>query len=478
MQETRLYKTLKQLDIPQLSRFNKFMESPYFNVNNNQKRLLIFLTKYIKSKEAVPSKETCWHSYNEENVPFDDLKFRKLCSDIISKFETFLIHEHVKSDGLLEKNMLLEQIQTNGFELILNKAVDNSDKYFDRYPEKSANYHLRLYKKGQIKYDISDAFDKEKNKKTQDKLLMLDNLSHNLDQYYVIEKLKLACTLVSWQRIYKVQNKPFEVEVILRLLNRNELLKNPAIAVYRNMYLMLTEKESIQYYNQLKILVNNHFDIFDKVEQRSIYDAMISYCIGWVNQGDKGFMEESLDVYDVGIDNGIILQNDELSPTTFRNYVLIGLRLNKFDQIEQFINEKSALLSDKLRENALNFNLARVSFYKKDFESVISYLARVDYEDVLYNLNSRALSLAVNYELKEWDVLESQLDSFSTYLNRQDKLSDARKMIYVTFIKFLKKIVNSTFDKKEKLEEVKSEIEKEKQVINKSWLIEKIDELL
>lgn len=478
MKDTRLYKTIKQLDIPQLSRFNKFMESPYFNVNTNQRLLLSFITTLIKKDLDAPSKESCWFSYNDPKTDFDDLKFRKICSDLLSKFETFLIHEYIKNDGLLEKNILLEQIQSNGFELMLNKAVDKAEKYFHRFPEKSSNFHLRKYEKGKIQYDIDTQFDKQKNKKTRDQLLKIDNLSESLDKYYVIEKLKMACTLATWQKKFKTLNRPFEVEIILRLLARNKLLETPAIAIYRNMYLMLTENPSLPYFQELKLLVKDFFEIFDSEEQRDIFDAMISYCVGEMNSGKSEFLEETLNLYDIAIGNSIILTNGELSPITFRNYILLCLRSTQYDKAEEFIQNNAKLLNDKLRENALNFNMARIAFYKKEWDNSIQFLSRVDYEDFLYDFNSRALSLAVYYELKEYDVLESQIESFTAFLARKKNISDNKTIVFKNFNRFLKKMITTNANEKEKLQNIRAQVKEEKAVINKAWLIEKIDELL
>ncbi len=478
MQETRLYKTLDHLEIPQLSRFVKFMQSPYFNVNKNQLKILEFLSQFLKNKEAPPSKESCWYTYNDQNSPFDDLKFRKICSDLLSKFETFLIHEYIKTDGLLEKNILLEQIQTNGFEFMLNKAMDKADKYFVRFPEKSSNFHLRKYEKGKIEYEIDTQFDKQKNKKTRDQLLKIDNLSESLDKYYVIEKLKMACSLATWQKKFKTLNRPFEVEIILRLLARNKLLETPAIAIYRNMYLMLTEKPSLPYFQELKLLVKDFFEIFDSEEQRDIFDAMISYCVGEMNTGKSEFLEETLNLYDIAISNSIILTNGELSPITFRNYILLCLRSAQYEKAELFIKNNAPLLNNKLRENAMNFNMARIAFYRKEWDNSIEYLSKVDYEDFLYDFNSRALSLAVYYELKEYDVLESQIESFSTFLSRKKNISESKTVVFKNFNRFLKRMITLNRNEKEKLVQLKAQIIEEKAVINKAWLLEKIDELI
>ncbi len=442
-----------------------------------QYKLLHFLHLHFKQQTQIPTREDAFHSYNEANHEFDDLKFRKTCSDLLSKFESFLILEALKDQPLVEKNLLLQQIHNKGFDHMLNKTIQNADKYYQRFPEKSANFHLRQYEKGRIQYEIDTQFDKKKNKKTSDQLLRIDTLSSNLDQFYVIEKLKMACSLATWQQKLKTKNRPFEVEIILRMLAKNKLLENPAISIYRNMYLMLTEKESKRYFEELKDMVNQHFDIFSKDEQRNIFDALISYCVGQLNKGVPGFVTETLLVYNEAISTGVILTNNELSPITFRNYIILCLRNGEYDKAETFITENASLLNIKLRENALNFNLARVHFYKGDFEDTLRYLSLVDYEDMFYNLNSRILSLATNYELSEMDVMESQIDSFNGYLQRIN-ISQDKAPFYSNFLKYLKRLILSGQYDKKKLVQLKEQIVEESQIVNKEWLLEKVNDLL
>ena len=75
----------------------------------------------------------------------------------------------------------------------------------------------------------------------------------------------------------------------------------------------------------------------------------------------------------------------------------------------------------------MNFNLARVSWYKKKYDDVLSYLNQVLYNDVWYNLNARTLLLAAYYELDEILPLESLLQSFNAWVRREKALTKVKK---------------------------------------------------
>ncbi len=470
----RIYNILAQQKTTTLTRFHKYLSSPYFNVNESIFALFEVFQKSIIQKLPPINKQEIWLTIFK-NKAFDDKRFRKLCSDLTLRFENFVTIESLTQDSLLKHVLLLKQINNLGLDELAIKAKENSSRFFNRFPEKSANYHLKQYEREKILYDIQS--DNIKNNKDINQHDTIDNLSKNLDQFYVIEKLKLACKLVTLQREYKISNKPFEVEIILRLLNRNQLLDNPAISVYRNMYLMLTEKENKSYFSELKDLTSNLWDIFTNEEQSEIFSALLTHCIGHLNQGDTSYLGEILNLYDTGIEKEYMLKNGVLSIQSFRNYVVAGLRDNQYSKVESFIKNKSTLLDLKQRENALNYNLAMLNFYEKNHEDVIRFLSLVNYDDIWYNIRSRTLSIANYYELEEFDVLESQLDSFIIFLSRQKVMSENKVIIYKNFNSFLKKLLKIRPKEKEKKETLKQLILKEKQVINKTWLLDKLEEL-
>ena len=81
------------------------------------------------------------------------------------------------------------------------------------------------------------------------------------------------------------------------------------------------------------------------------------------------------------------------------------------------------------------------------------------------------------YELDEIEALFSLMDSFRVFLNRQKDLTTNRKQRFLNFIKFTRKMANSFQKDKKVIEKLKIEVQNEKEVSGKSWLLEKIAEL-
>jgi len=473
MNSTRIFRVLAQLTIPEMNRFIKFIQSPYHNVNARINGLAVILVNSIKKDEKLPTKESLWKSI-EVKTKYSDLKFRKLCNDLLERFEKFLILENLENNKILQANLLLETIRRDKIEILAEKHMSKSSKEFEREIDKSSNYYLQRYFFEKTIQNLKTNYEKKVDLK-KGKSRSYSELIKNLDAFYAIEKLRIATDIQTWKKMYK-SNDDIELGIPLTFIDNLDFKNHPAVEIYKSMFKLYDEKELTTEYFDLKSKAFKNIYSFPKDEQREIFDVLVSFSIRWVNKGDIKFLKETLELYDWAINENIILNKGKLSPTTFRNYVVAGLRISEFDKVENFIKSNIDLLDKERRENALNFNLARVAFYRKQFQDCVSYLSRVNYDDIWYNVNSKMLLIAAYYELEEIAVLESTNDAFITFIRREKSLDINRRTAYLNFSSYLKKII-SNYDSK-KLIKIKEKIISNKEVYNKTWLLEKIEDLL
>ena len=473
MKDSKIYSILSSLNTKQLNRFDKFVRSPYFNSNDSLISLYQILHGILKGNKETDEK-AAWKSIFGTKT-YEEGKFRKLLSDLVSLTETFLIQEELGDSILLKQNLLLRSIKKNRVSAIHKKIVTNSIKEAERRKEQSSEYFLQRFRIEKNQYNLTTHFEKKSKKKTITAAEDIQSLSRKLDIFYLIEKMRQGSDLLTWKGMYKSDLDLTQFEFTARLIERSNYLHVPAVNIYYNIYKAFREEDETKYFFQIKELMKEHLDQFPFEEQQEIYDSMISYCIVRVNNGDKDFIPEALEMYKTGVDTGISLIDGELSPTAFRNIVGISLRFGYIENALEFINEKIELINIKFRNNALNFNLARVYFYKKDHDKVLDYLNQVDFDDVWYNINSKAMLIATYYETEEYDALESLLTSYAAFIRREKSLDDSRSQRYLNFVKLVKKLIKIFPVTDEKLDKLKNEVQSTKALINRKWLYERIE---
>lgn len=478
MKDTKIYKALNTLSVYELNAFRKFLQSPYFNKNE---KLTILGEAFINDIKSNPStkltKESSWTSV-EPDSKFDNLKFRKLNSDLLKLFEEFITYEQFNSEKNKKLSTALKAIEHRKIDVLYNSITNKIKRYNEIQLEKSSDYfYYRYYDERNI-FNLKSEYEKESKKADLQKEINIREISDNLDLFYTTEKLRYYCTLLSWRNKYDLDIEIENINDVISLIKKYNLTRVPSIAVYYQITLLYSTEDSDIYYHKLKRLIKKFRDYFPQDEIRDIYDSAKSYCINRINKGNRDFQIELFDVYKETLSDINLWYGSSFPPTTFLNIITIALRLNQFEWTEEFIVKYSEYLDEKIRDNAFNFSLARLNFYQKNYPEVIDYLNKVSYEDVWYNLSSKSILLLVYYELDEIDALDSLISSFKAFISREKSLSKNRKNPYFEHLKFLKKLSHTNPNDKDKLKALKADIEATSGVVNKPWLLEKIEELL
>ena len=121
--------------------------------------------------------------------------------------------------------------------------------------------------------------------------------------------------------------------------------------------------------------------------------------------------------------------------------------------------------------------MAQLYFYQKRYDKVLEQLRFVEYDDISYNLNSKAMLIATYYELDELDLLDSHLDTFNTFIKRRRDLTEGRKAPYKALIRFTKKMTRLIPKDTKAIDKLRAEIKAHPNIANVAWLLEKIKEL-
>ena len=469
MRNSKLYSILTQFDKYEQNRLRKFLVSPYFNRSEAIVTLFDYLLMHINAarEDEIP-KETLWMQMVPD-APYDDVRFRKYCSDLFKLVQDYLAAEVYESKPAGKALLLMEAVSKRKLERIRSTAIRNVHKFTEQNTLRSADFYLDQYLFEKNYYELHKH---DRTSKTN-----IERINKNLDGFYISEKLRYYCLSLG-QR--KVADHTYHIEFmdeIIRYVQDKDFPDVPSIPVYYQILLMETDGENLEHYFKLKQLLEQNGLKFPREEAESMYGFAFNYCVSKINQGNPQFQNELFDLYKDSLKKEIIIVEGELSPWDFRNITTIALRLGQYDWTEEFIKTYQHALPEAFRQNSVNYNLAQVYFYQKKYGEVIQLLQEVEFEDFTYNLNSKSILLATYYETDEIEPLYSLFESFRTYLNRHKDIPSSRRQLYANLIRFTKKITNLTPGDRKAVQKLKQELEATKNVASHSWLMEKIAEL-
>ena len=107
------------------------------------------------------------------------------------------------------------------------------------------------------------------------------------------------------------------------------------------------------------------------------------------------------------------------------------------------------------------------------------YASKVKYSDIFYKINLRIHTIAIHYELNNFDEIVTLCETFKKFLVNDRLITEQNRSISANFIRFvliLNKLKMNGAGKN--VVELKKDIENCKALGYRSWLVDKTNELI
>jgi len=468
MNGSKLLQLIASLNDEQLLSSKEYICSRY--KNTDAAKLYNYIINHSTNEEKLSKELVFKHLF--PNDKFSDVKVRRLMSQLLK-----LLQVQIAFDGFSENHLLVEEKFTDyllqkDLQKQTEQSLERRKKISSKNDNRSSAYHLSLFSISQHTNKFYEKYD------GRFPVSELNKSLHHLEQYYLIEKLKIICAILSNRE--NAKNLVFSessLQFILQL-KIDDKEENISPIIYKTAALILLNQDADKNFVAYNELLNKHHKIFAVAEVTDLYIIGINFCVKKINSGDLSYLPKLLTLYKFSIENGLILVNGYVSPWSYKNTISAALRLKEYDYVKLFIEKFSDKLPEEEKENAERFNKARLHFYKEEYFKVLRLLQEVEYTDVFYSLDAKTLLLKTYYELDELEVMYSLMSSFRQLLNRKKIISEKHRRNYKNFIKYVRKLNKIQYLKKDQLKALSKEIKEAQNIADKNWLIEKVEENL
>lgn len=464
MLDSKLARIYVSLNSEELRLLNKWLVSPIANVHEDVRKMIAFLgSRRTISATTLQKNRAFFYLYPKTKV-YDDLRLRhvmSLCTQTIEDFlaYSYFIKNRNEQQIALTKNLLQHQLLDQAH-LALQKIKEKQELQ----AKKDALYYQEV-----IQLEIEQF--KLLSQHSRDISFNIQAISDAIHHYAAAEILKYACISITHQNIsnehYSFSFLPF----ILEQIEIQKLALTPAIEVYFYAYKTLTNTNDNSYFKKCVDAVYRYETYFTEHELKDIFLLCINHCIKKLNSSELLFAETAYKLYLHSLDKKYLLDNNELSRFTFTNVVFIGLKLNDFKGVEEFIEVYGKYLNELTRENTISFNKARLYFTQKNYKKTMPVLLSIEYSDTLWNLAAKFMLVKIYFETKEYEALVGLLNTFKVYLFRQKKIG-YHKERYKNIIRFSEKLYAQIDVSKAKKLKLRNEIEQVADLPDKEWFLE------
>ncbi|TXB69421.1 hypothetical protein [Phaeodactylibacter luteus] len=464
MEKSKVLQALRALEPEEWGRFRQFLCSPYFNTREALVRLLDALQGYLSEghESAWPEKGELWGAVFP-SLPYEDKQWRYHLSWLNQMLEEFWWLERARGQPAVQLQEQMELLSERGLEKAYRQKERKLSALLRSEAESGAQAFYRKYRwaaarEGHFQRKRLRRFNKD-----------LQSAAGFLDRFYYLEKLKFACAMLDRQAILDADYETGITEAWLQHLESASCFNEPVIRLYLNIYRALSAEKEEAYFETLITQLETWSGNLPEEQMREVVLMAINYCARKIRQGREHYVSEALKLYTLGISQGVLMEQGQLSPWTFTNVVKLALRLERYQWIESFIAAYAKHIAPSFRENALHFSLAELYYYTNRYRSAQEHLSQVEFSDLNYYLGARTMLAKIYFEEGEEEALLSHLAAFTIFLKRNKALSAQLKQTFLNFCDILFQLLKR---KPGQLSGLDARIKETALLTDRKWLLE------
>lgn len=475
MKNSQLLQILQAFSRQELKEFGEFVRSPFFNKNKGVIALYDHMKKcYPEFNEAKMGKETVYGKLYEG--VYNDGFMRKMMFSLFNLAEEFIVYKGITRNKPAKYDAALEQYYERG----------TAELFIRTYSEAAAHRNENKISAEEFYYSYLSsyrnlAFGAEHKSIDFTKFAVKHDLLEPMEflsAHYYSSAMNLYEYYLNTQHILNFETDSSYFEKLLTSFDKKIIEKYPLLKIHYCMIKMLTEPKKEDYFFESKKLLMENENNLKSIELENIYVNLQNYCMRKIRANKPDYSKELFAIYRLELKRENYSDTKNISVILYRNVIFTALQLKEIKFAESFADNYMPYLPEETREPNHLYAMAHIALKKKEFEKIGGYLSRIKSIDELMKAEIKAMYLPVYYETNAVEQFYSAIDSFKHYLKGNHKLSEDRKKVYETYIKYSSKVmgIKENYDE-DKLEHLKLEINSGANTINKGWLLEKLTEL-
>ncbi len=490
MKSHKVINLLKELSKDDLNKFSKLVNSSYFNHSQKVRDLYFQIIKFYPTFDGkLFTKENIFRKISAKEK-FNDSTFRALFHDLLQLFYKFLVVEGIEYDPFSYHIFKIRELNKRRFYKIAKAELD---KDIVKLKNKSYDYNLYLnqYFLESFKYNIESVTTKVLNSHQAISLLTQSSKS---DSYLLLFfATEIVCDFVNTVVIsakYNLDSRGILSSKIIRLIDLDKLLSEcrnneeayRILDLYTSLYRLFDNLHNEDCYEIYKEKIEKYENSLSHEERTFHFSNLINYLNIIKNKNNISLHKFKLfAIYEIFLRDELFLDSkiNNLNPALFRAILINAIECKKFTWVEQFIDVYINMVPKDFKHNLLNYAYS-LFYYEigKNIEA-LECLDRINLDNFMFKFDSYNTRLKIYFEYENPQKALDYIHSYSEFIRKDKFLSENRKIAYKTFINYAKDLISCKEDKSNyDIDFVKKQIEKNSNVLNKEWLLNKATQIL
>jgi hypothetical protein len=478
MQNTRLVELLRTFKEKELTGFEEFISSKFFNKNPQIIELFTHIKKYYPGFESDELLKQNLYAEIFGKKKYNDEVMRTLISGLMKLAKKYLIQIELEKrfyDGNL---MLLTQLQKRAQQSLLeyeyNKAKTQlNEKLFHEREFYLSNYlgDFELF----YSYPLGI-------KDTRKEIALLNGIASNFENFMLHELMDINYQMLTRKIKTNFPPEYLLIDEVKKMMETKDYSDNPSLLLKYYSFISIEDMSKEEYYEKCEKLFLECYDKISTFEHASIHLALVNYCMLKISQGVHLYYEKVFELYKFALERGLYFEHNKyMLPFLFLNIVKCGLYLEQRKWVLNFIFEYKNKITPEARKEISNVSFALYYFAEGEFENSLKHINKITTHFTTLKLEIKTLSIKLFYELGYIESIYSSVDALKHFVKNTPSLSKHFKAHAVNFNKYIIKLVELKEKRKiSELDYLRKEISgiSEFGLINQKWIIEKINRVL
>ena len=476
----QIHSLLQQLTLTEQKAFLLFLKSPYFNRQPRLERLGRLLIEQADSDSL--QKRNLHEVLYGKTATYREQAIHDSLSQLNKLLQRFLALRKFEADQAAQQLALLSAFAQRQWEAAFRKHWNRASAAWEEYGFRDLDYFEGQY----AVHREAAVFEAGLQRRERD--FRLEETVKYLDLSYWIARLKYSCELLNRLQILN-QEIPSELidpmEAWLDAMPKAYLVE-PAIQSYLLIFRTLQVEDAAHSYDALIDWLNHNSHHFSPREAADMYNYAQNYCIRRINRGEAMYLQRLFALFEQLASKQLVLdEHGYMDHRNLKNMVTVGLRLKAFGWVDNFLETYKHKLLPAYQADAYAFNLASLRYAQGLYSEALQLLQQVEFQDVFYDLSARSLMLKLYFETDEDAALEFLLETFRMFVKRNRSINAFQRKVHMNLLRFTRKLYRlreqqamlpqKTFEQRRA--KLSALIQEEKEIANRSWLLEQLEEL-
>jgi len=497
LNNSKTLKLVRQLSKKELKLLDQWLNSPIHNKSS----------KVIKLYECIRAKYLNTHSPVNPYVllksigvlesaartrtisPHDKKHLQQTMSLLNIQIHDFLMWQSTQNDKIKAMRHTMDAMFERKMYALIPPLLNKAKTGLKVSPIRDIGYYDNAFSLTEMDYFLQIIYQN----RSIDSGLQL--VMENLRQAFLSKSLLYYCVAINREKILKVGYEYPFLKYIKSYLEVSDVdTEVPPIRVFYTLLKLLEAGNTKDYYD-LKNYLFTHLDCFELTDIRYLFNFISNYTIGKVREGKHEFVQERFDLFDKGIELKCWTSGIYFSEHQFVHVVKTALELDKMDWLNTFFQTHKDLLNPNVKDVFVNYYHALVSFHDHKFDKAQAYLGGIHTsEDFTYFIQFKILYIKIYYDRNDMTIdnadthlINYEMEALRQYLleGNNKNMAESTRLLYSNFTNFFRRILNRKKKvlygesvTKANFQTLQQDLAQIAPLIERSWLEEKIEELV